>query len=68
MFGISAEHILILVGILVVFGPKKLPQVGATLGKAVRNFKEHFNGIQEPEFRRVAPEKTSQKESGKTNA
>lgn len=53
MFGISGEHLLILFVILVVFGPKRLPQVGTTLGKAVRNFKDHFNGITEPQYRRL---------------
>lgn len=56
MFGISGEHLLILFVILVIFGPKRLPEVGATLGKAVRNFKDHFNGIREPEFRRIEDE------------
>lgn len=53
MFGISAEHLLIAGLILLFFGPKKLPEVGATLGKAARNFKDHFNGIHEPEFKRL---------------
>lgn len=56
MFGLSGEHILIVVGILVIFGPKRLPEAGAALGKAVRNFKDHFKGIQEPEFRRIRVE------------
>lgn len=59
MFGISAEHILIMAGILVIFGPSRLPQLGGILGKAARNFKEHLNGIQEPEFKRLDPDKDS---------
>lgn len=53
MFGISAEHLLILTAIVLIFGPKRLPEAGRSLGKAVRNFKEHFKGIREPEFRRL---------------
>ncbi|MBI3544517.1 MAG: twin-arginine translocase TatA/TatE family subunit [Deltaproteobacteria bacterium] len=60
MFGLSGEHLLILAGILIIFGPRRLPQAGATLGKAVRNFKEHFNGIQEPEFRRIEERKNAE--------
>ncbi len=43
MFGLSGEHLLILVGILLIFGPRKLPELGASLGKALRSFKEGFN-------------------------
>ncbi len=53
MLGLSGEHLIILAGILLIFGPKRLPEAGATLGKAVRNFREHFKGIQEPEFKRL---------------
>lgn len=54
MFGLSGEHLIILVGVLLFFGPRKLPIVGAVLGKAVRNFKDQYNGIHEPEFRRIS--------------
>lgn len=53
MFGISGEHILIAIGILILFGPNRLPQAAATLGKAVRNFKDQWNGIKEPEYRKL---------------
>ena len=38
------ELILILVVILIFVGPKKLPDAGAALGKAVREFKTAFSG------------------------
>lgn len=44
MFGFSGEHLLILAGILLIFGPRKLPELGASVGKALRNFKEGLNG------------------------
>ncbi|HRK01338.1 MAG TPA: twin-arginine translocase TatA/TatE family subunit [Oligoflexia bacterium] len=44
MFGLSGEHILILAGILLVFGPRKLPELGSSVGKALKNFKEGLNG------------------------
>ena len=40
MFGIGMpELIIILVIILIIFGAGKLPEIGAGLGKAIRNFK-----------------------------
>ena len=35
-----AEIAIILVVALLIFGPKKLPQLGDALGKAIRNFKK----------------------------
>ncbi|MGE4232922.1 MAG: twin-arginine translocase TatA/TatE family subunit [Bacteriovoracia bacterium] len=43
MFGLSGEHLLILAGVLLIFGPRKLPELGSSVGKALRNFKEGFN-------------------------
>lgn len=67
MFGFSGEHLLILAGILLIFGPRKLPEAGRVLGKAVRNFKEHYNGIQEPQYRRLS-ETIETKNKGTTDA
>lgn len=40
MFGIGMpELIIILVIILIIFGAGKLPEIGAGLGRAIRNFK-----------------------------
>ena len=40
MFGIGIpELLIILVIILVIFGAGKLPEIGAGMGKAIRNFK-----------------------------
>lgn len=44
MFGIGLpELLLILVIVLIFVGPKKLPSVGAALGKALREFRASFN-------------------------
>lgn len=41
MFGFGMPELVIVLGImLVVFGPGKLPQVGASLGGAIRSFKK----------------------------
>jgi sec-independent protein translocase protein TatA len=41
---------LIIVGIiaLLIFGPKKLPDIGKGLGKAIRDFKGAVSGPEEP--------------------
>jgi sec-independent protein translocase protein TatA len=44
-FGIGAtEMIILLVVILVVFGPKRLPEMGRSLGKGMREFKDSISG------------------------
>jgi len=41
MFGFGVpELVIILVILLVIFGPGKIPQLGASLGSAIRNFKK----------------------------
>lgn len=41
------ELIIILVIILVIFGPKRLPEVGRSLGKGLREFKKSSSDIKE---------------------
>ncbi len=53
MFGIGMpELIIILVIILIIFGAGKLPEIGAGMGKAIRNFR----GASDEEEKK-APEK-----------
>jgi sec-independent protein translocase protein TatA len=48
MFGIGMpELIIILVIILIIFGAGKLPEIGAGVGKAIRNFKGATNEEEE---------------------
>ncbi len=43
-------HLLVILGIAVlVFGPKKLPELGKGLGEAIRGFKKAMNEPGEPE-------------------
>jgi sec-independent protein translocase protein TatA len=48
MFGLSGEHLLILAAILLIFGPRKLPELGSSISRAVRNFKDGLNGPPQP--------------------
>ncbi|TML22504.1 MAG: twin-arginine translocase TatA/TatE family subunit [Actinobacteria bacterium] len=48
-FGISLPELLILlVVLLLVFGAKRLPEMGKSLGKGMREFKDAVSGIDEP--------------------
>lgn len=54
VFGIGLpEMVLILVVALLVFGPKKLPEIGRSLGKAIRGFQDASREF-ETEFKREA--------------
>lgn len=48
MFGLTPVHlIIILVVVLLVVGPGKLPEVGAALGKSIREFRNATGDIRE---------------------
>lgn len=54
IFGIGLpEMVLILVLALLIFGPKKLPEIGSSLGKALRGFQDATKDF-ENEFKREA--------------
>ncbi len=44
MFGFSGEHLLVLLVILLIFGPKRLPDLGHSLGRTLKNFKDAMSG------------------------
>ncbi len=48
MFGIGTTELLVVLGIvLVLFGATRLPEIGAGLGKAIKNFKSGISGKDE---------------------
>jgi sec-independent protein translocase protein TatA len=52
MFGFGMpELIIILIIVLVVFGAGRLPEIGAALGKSIRNFKKATDGKDEIEIK-----------------
>ncbi|MGA9520885.1 MAG: twin-arginine translocase TatA/TatE family subunit [Myxococcaceae bacterium] len=62
MFGLrGTELLLILLVLLLLFGATRLPQLGSSLGSAIRNFKKGFGGEADP-----APE--SDKKGGTLSA
>ena len=51
----APSHLLVLlVIVLIIFGPSKLGDVGGALGKAIRDFKKAMNDPAEPESKPVA--------------
>lgn len=48
--GLSFTHMLLIVAILLIFfGPSRLPNLGKSMGEAIRGFKKGLNGEDEPE-------------------
>jgi sec-independent protein translocase protein TatA len=44
MFGLSAGHLIVLGIIVLLFGSRKLPELGSSLGKGMRAFKSAVDG------------------------
>ncbi len=73
MFGIGTPEILIIVVVaLLIFGPSKLPELGKTLGKGIREFKkastdlkDQINPLNEDEHSTVSPDLIEDKKTGK---
>lgn len=58
MFGLSYAHILILMVVLLLFGGKRLPEIGQALGKGLRSFRKGLEGIED-----LAPQESHSSES-----
>ena len=56
MFGIGMPELLVILFIcLVVFGARRLPEIGAGLGKGIKNFKNSLSDA-EKELKAASPE------------
>jgi TatA/E family protein of Tat protein translocase len=53
MFGISGQHIIILIIVILIFGPKRLPELARTFGKAMRNFRDGLEGVADAKYRHL---------------
>ena len=49
MFGLSLGHLLILLFVVLLFGSRRLPELGGALGKGLRAFKKGLEGRDENE-------------------
>ncbi len=68
MFGISFEHILIVGVILILVGPKRLPELGNSIGKSIRNFKDAFNQTEKPEIAQNETKTETKKPDGSNDS
>lgn len=61
------EIILLMVAVLLLFGAKRLPEIGASMGKGIREFKKSLTdvnrSITEPEARESLPPVRSESEA-----
>ena len=63
------EIILLMVAVLLLFGAKRLPEIGASMGKGIREFKKSLTDVNrsltEPETRDSLPPSRSESEARK---
>ena len=69
MFGLKfGELLLIFAALLLLFGTTRLPQLGSSLGSAIRNFKKGFAGEETPEDKAKANASGGALTGGSTDA
>lgn len=69
MFGLGTQELLIiLVLVMIIFGAGKLPQVGSSLGKGLRNFKKGVNDAEEDDIEEAKIEELDKKSEEKKDA
>lgn len=44
MFGLSGSHLLILFVVVLLFGSRRLPELGSSLGQGMKAFKDAMDG------------------------
>ncbi len=65
MFGIGTTELLIVLGIVIVlFGARRLPELGSGVGKAIKNFKAGISGKDEIDVTPKPEEMTESKPEG----
>lgn len=64
MFGLGATELLIIFGIVVIlFGARRLPELGSGIGKAIKNFKAGVSGKDEIDVTPQKPDEPSSERS-----
>ena len=50
----APELIILLIVLLLVFGPKRLPEMGRSVGRGIREFKDSVSGNEQPDEPKAA--------------
>ncbi len=56
----APELIIILVVALLIFGPKKLPEMGSAIGKSIKEFKKGVNELSQPKDEKDNPQQAAE--------
>jgi sec-independent protein translocase protein TatA len=51
----APELIILLIVLLLVFGPKRLPEMGRSVGRGIREFKDSVSGNEQPDEPKATP-------------
>lgn len=66
MFGLGLQElIIILIIVLIVFGAKRLPEIGAGIGKGIRNFRDATSKVDNEDKKKIEDNQTDN--NNKTN-
>lgn len=63
MFGLSTGHLLILLFVVLLFGSKRLPELGSAMGRGIRGFKKGLEGVDERSERLSEREKNRESDT-----
>ena len=58
------ELLIVLTLALVVFGPKRIPEIGASLGKGIRDFRKGVSHLEDDTVSHVIPEVVEPRQIG----
>ena len=58
------ELMLVLVAALIIFGPKRLPEIGSSLGRGIRDFKRGVSDLQAEPAKEMLPAPEDDRSAG----
>ena len=64
MMGFSLGHLIVLLVIILLFGGRRLPELGAALGKGLRHFKHGLEGVEDKKVLEKTVKSTKEEDSG----
>jgi sec-independent protein translocase protein TatA len=68
-FGLHLPELIIVLAVaLLIFGPKKLPEMGSAIGKSIKEFRKGMNELSEPKDEHVEEAKLPASTTNEMNA